>query len=142
MEEKGAFHRGFRSRLLHFIYLLPILLGFRPLIIRFDLTVFILYSIGFLILLVMVIYSNSIPYVIYDKDGLYVLLEYREGREAHPYDQLLGYYRKKRRVLRIYSLEHKPLNLRIRKQEVERLIRLLESKGVSPVEREIARGKK
>ena len=130
MEERGAFHRGFRSRALHALYLIPILLGFRPLILKFQWIQFTVYSTGFLILLFLVIYSNQIPFIVYDSLGLHVLLEYREGREIHRFDEILGYRRVRKRSLWIFSLEHKPLKLRMSSRAVAGLIGLLEEKGI------------
>jgi len=141
-ETSGVFHRGFWSRFLHYLYLLPLLLGFRPLIIRFDGTVFIIYSLGFLILLLLIIFSNHIPYITYDNEALKVMLEYREDREIHRFDEMLGYYRSRSSRIYLFSLEHKPLKLRMGPKLMDRFVQLLQEHDIQPIEKEVAFGKK
>lgn len=141
MEERGQFHRGFWSQFLHYFYLVPMLVGYRPLFIRFHWPVFIIYSVGFLSLLILVIYSNHIPYIIYDEETLQIMLEYREDREVHRFDELLGYYRQGTSRIFLYSLEFKPLRLRMGARVMDQFVRLLQSRGIKAVEKKVAHGK-
>jgi len=117
------------------------LIGFRPLLVRFQWSHFIVYSLGFLILLVLIVLSNRIPYIIYDEECLRVLLEYREDREIHRFDEILGYYRKRPHLLLLFSLEHKPLQLKMGRNVVDQLITILEERDIKAVEKEIVDGK-
>lgn len=141
MKKEGVLYRGGRSKFLHFLYLLPMLIGYRPLLVRFQWIHFVVYTAGFFMLLALVILSNRVPYILYDEECLRVLLEYREAREVHRFDEILGYYRKKPNLLLLFSLEHKPLRLRMGRQVVNELIETLEDRGIQAVEKEIADGK-
>lgn len=92
-------------------------------------------------LLILIILSNRIPYIIYDEESLKVLLESREDREVHRFDEILGYYRKRPQLLLLFSLEHKPLQLRMGRQVVDQLIEVLEERDIQAVEKDIVNGK-
>ncbi|MDA3851189.1 MAG: hypothetical protein PF447_07920 [Spirochaetaceae bacterium] len=141
MQQTGAFYRGAKARILHYLYLVPMMIGFRPLILRFELLVFILYSLGFLFLLFLIIYSNNRSYIRYDERAMFIHLEYREGREEHRFDEILGYYRKRKGLFKLFSLEHKPLVITLGKKDGNRFAKLLDEKNIAKVERDIAKGK-
>lgn len=141
MEARGAFRRGVRSRILHFLYLVPLLIGFRPLLVRFDWPSFVLYSSGCLFLLVLILVANRNPYILFDEDALHVQLEYKEDREIHRYEEILGYYQRRPGVIELYSLEHKPLVIRIGRRDSNRFKELMHNQGIQPTERKVAHGK-
>ena len=126
----GAFHKSPTSKLLNFLFILPLFLGLRPLFINYSLLDTLIFAGGMILILGLIIYNNSIPYITYDERVLKVLLPYKEDREEHRFDSMLGYGRKGSRRLTLYSLDHKPLKISLKPDDMTRFVNLLNDEGI------------
>jgi len=127
---RGTFHKSTASKILNFLFILPLFLGMRPLFINYSLLDTAVFLGGAGLILGLIIYNNSVPYIVYDERTLKILLPYRENREEHRFDSLLGYYLRGRKSLILISLDHKPLRILLTPGDRKRFVNLLDSKGI------------
>jgi hypothetical protein len=127
---RGTFHKGTAGKILNFLFILPLFLGLRPLIINYSLLDTAVFLGGLILILGLIIHNNTVPYITYDDKALRILLPYRENREEHRFDSLLGYRLRGRRALILYSLDHRPLKIVLTLEERNRFVELLASRGI------------
>ncbi|MDC7224585.1 MAG: hypothetical protein PQJ60_12650 [Spirochaetales bacterium] len=127
---RGTFHKSPAAKILNFLFILPLFLGLRPLFINYRLTDTLVFLGGMMLILGLIIYNNTIPYITYDPIALRVLLPYRENREEHRFDSMLGFERHGSRKLTLHSLDHKPLKISLRPDEMDRFTELLIQEGI------------
>ena len=138
--DRGAFHKSPASKLLNFLFILPLFLGLRPLFVNYTLLDTLVFAGGMMLILGLIIYNNSIPYIIFDERALRILLPYREDREEHRFDSMLGYRARGSRRLILYSLDHKPLKINLEPGEMSRFVNLLHREGIRENNRKGKRG--
>lgn len=129
--KREYFHKRPTRRILNFLFIFPFFLGLRPLFVNYRLLDTLIYLIGMLLILLLIIYNNTIPYIIYDDISLKILLSYREEREEHRFDSMLGFtlYGKRRIVL--YSYDHKPLKIILKREDRNRFTKLLKGNNIN-----------
>ncbi|MDC7219517.1 MAG: hypothetical protein PQJ59_06220 [Spirochaetales bacterium] len=138
---QGSFHKSPAAKFLNFLFILPLFLGLRPLFINYRLLDTLVFLGGMALILGLIIYNNSIAYITYDEVALRVLLPYRENREEHRFENMLGYRKKGSRQLTLFSLDHKPLRIILKPSDMERFIDLLIQEGISETSLAGGRGK-
>jgi hypothetical protein len=126
----NSFHKSLTGKFLNFLFILPLFLGFRPLFLNYSPLDTLIFLGGMALIMGLIIYNNSIPYIIYDEFSLKILLSYREDREEHRFDSMLGYVLKGKRRLTLYSLDHKPLKIYLSPRDRERFVAILTQEGI------------
>lgn len=129
---EGSFHKSQNSKFFSFLFISPLSLGIRPLFVNYSPLDTVVFLGGLLLILGLVIYNNTIPYITFDDISLKVLLAYREEREEHRFDGILGYKLSGRRRVTLYSLDHKPLKLILTPGDRVKFIQLLDDKNIQP----------
>jgi hypothetical protein len=138
---RGTFHKSPAAKFLNFLFILPLFLGLRPLFINYHLIDTLIFIGGMLLILGLIIYNNTVPYIVYDETALKILLPYREDREEHRFDSMLGYRKKGSRRVTLFSLDHKPLKISLRPDETIRFINLLNDEGIAEEQKVVSHGR-
>lgn len=118
------------SRLASFILLLPFVPAARPLISRNNSAELIIFISGFLLTLILIVISNNKPYIKLTEKNLFVYLLYRHKPEIHNFSSMEKALLRTPGRLEIHSSGFDPLDIRLRKKEMENLIERLEKEGV------------
>lgn len=118
------------SRLASYILLLPFIPAVRPLLARQELSELIVFGIGFVLTLLMIIYSNSKPYVRVADKNLYINLLYRYKPEIHKLSSIEKIQQKSSRSLILETSGFDPLEIKLRKKEMKKLIARLEEENL------------
>lgn len=135
-----SFHKSRTGRLLNYLFVLPLFLGVRPLIVGFSLLDTLIYLGGAVLVIGLIMYNNSIPYILWDEISIKVLLPYREEREEHRFDTMEGYVVKGKRSVVLLSRDHRPLRIFLNPQDCRDFTAILNREGVSEIKRK--RGRK
>ena len=122
------------TRAAHYIFLLPFLPALRPLLVNYRLADMIIYISGILLVLFLVIYGNHRPLLKSDNRGLNLYLHYRHNAEYHPFSGLKNYRRLGNSRIKLYSADHRPVVLKMRKKDMKNLISLLEEENIHEIE--------
>ena len=125
-----SFHKSRTSKFLNFLFIVPLFFGLRPLFLNYSLLDTLIFLGGMLLILGLIIYNNSMPYIIYDDFSLKILLSYREDREEHRFDSMLGYIRKGKSRIILHSLDHNPLRISLTPRDMTRFVSLLTKEGI------------
>ena len=118
------------TRFAHYLYLLPFLPALRPLLINFSIRDMAIYLAGILLVVSLVIYGNQRPLIRAERDGLMLYLHYRHEAESHPFSGIRGWKRRSATRLTLESENHRPVTLRLKKTDADRLAALLEGEGI------------
>ena len=118
------------TRVLHYLFLLPFLPALRPLLVNYRLVDLLVYTVGVVLVVVLVIYGNHRPLVRIENDGIFLYLHYRHNAEYHPFGEISGYRRNSPGRLTIDSRNHKPVTLHLKRQDLETLVNTLKKENV------------
>lgn len=129
-EEKAVFRKHRPGRIVNYLFLLPFVMGFRPLIIRYDPLDLLLYSLGILVILGLILLSNRVPYVTLAGDRLILRLHYYQEPEVHFLDRIILVEPLKKGILKVYSRDYKPVRLHLDPAERARLLILLQERNL------------
>ena len=122
------------TRAANYLFLLPFLPALRPLLVNYQLADMIIYISGILLVLFLVIYSNHRPLLKSDNRGLKLYLHYRNNAEYHPFSGFKNYKCLGNSRIGLYSADHRPVVLKMRKKDVEDLISILEEENIHEIE--------
>lgn len=118
------------TRAAHYIFLLPFLPALQPLLVHYRMADLIIYLSGIVLVLFLIIYGNHRPLLKTDNRGLNIFLHYRHNAEYHPYTGLENYSYSGGSRISLYSVDHRPVVLKMRKKDVENLISILEEENI------------
>ena len=130
MSERIVFRKHILSRGMNFLFLLPFILGFRPLLIRYNRLDFILYASGTVLLFVLIVISNRTPYVLFIKDRLILHLHYYQKPEIHPVERITLVENITRHSVKIHSMDFKPVRINMNPEDIKKLLKLLEEREI------------
>lgn len=118
------------SRLASYILLVPFVPAIRPILARHDNAELVLFISGFFLTLILIIISNNKPYIRLTEKNLFIFLLYRHKPEIHSFSSIESARLLTARRLVIQSKGFDPLDIRLRKREMERLTQRLEEEGI------------
>ncbi|RKX72243.1 MAG: hypothetical protein DRP70_06725 [Spirochaetes bacterium] len=123
------------TRAAHYIFLLPFLPALQPLLVHYRMADMIIYLSGIVLVLFLVIYGNHLPLLKTDSSGLNLFLHYRHNAEYHPFTGLENYRRSGSSRISLYSVDYRPVVLKMKKKDVEKLISILEEENIHAIEK-------
>ena len=118
------------TRLFHYLYLIPFLPALRPLLVRFRVVDASVYLAGVVLVVFLVIYGNQRPLLRIENDRLLLYLHYRHDPESHPFSGIRKYRRRSQTRLTLESEGHRPVTLRLKRADADRLAAVLDGEGV------------
>ena len=122
------------TRAAHYLYLLPFLPALQPLLVNYRMVDMIIYLAGIVLVLFLVIYGNHRPLLRSGREGLSLYLHYRHTAEYHPFSGMINYKRLSGNRITLYSKNHRPVILNMKKKDVEKLISRLEEENIHETE--------
>ena len=128
--DKTVFRKHIISRALNFLFLLPFIMGFRPLIIRFVPIDFILYSIGTIIIVMLIVISNRQPYITLHGDRLILNLHYYQKPEVHFLERITLIEVLSSHSLKIHSRDFRPVRIHMNPAEIRSLLEILNERNL------------
>lgn len=130
MMKKITFRKHMLARALNFLFLLPFIMGFRPLIIRFSKLDLILYLIGTLTIILLIIVSNRLPYVTLEGDRLILNLHYYQEPEVHFMERITLIEILSNHSVKIHSRDFKPVRVHLNPADLKKLLKLLDERNL------------
>ncbi len=118
------------TRLLNFLFLIPFVIGFRPLFLRYSRLDLILYALGTVIIMVLIIFSNRSPYIILREDKMILNLHYYQTPEVHQIEKISLVERISGHSIRIHSQDYKPVRLNVNPGDIKKIVKILKEKGI------------
>lgn len=116
-------------RAAHYLFLLPFGAALWPLITNFRILDFIIYSLGFSLILFLIVYGNRRPLFTSDERGFYLYLHHGREIEFHPFDHIAGYYLMRNSRISIALKDDPPIILFLKRNDLKKLTEVLEIEG-------------
>ncbi len=123
------------TRAAHYLFLLPFLPALQPLLVNYRTADMIIYLSGIALVLFLVIYGNHQPLLKTERSGLNLFLHYRHNAEYHPFTGMKNYSRSRGSRISLYSVDHRPVILKMKKNDVDNLISILEEENIHEIEK-------
>ncbi len=130
MQKREVFRKHRLARAFNFLFLIPFVMGLRPLIIRYNQLDFILYFIGLVIIIILIVISNHLPYVTLDGDRLILNLHYYQKPEVHFIERITSVETLSNHSLKIHSRDFKPVRIHMNPEDVNSLLKLLDKRNL------------
>ena len=130
MQKRKVFRKHRLARAFNFLFLIPFVMGLRPLIIRFDQLDFLLYFIGMVIITTLIVISNHLPYVTLEGDRLILNLHYYQKPEVHFLERITSIETLSSHSLKIHSRDFKPVRIHMNPSDVNSLLKLLNERNL------------
>ena len=124
------FRKHSTARLVNYLFLIPFILAFRPLIVRYSKIDLIWYSIGFLLILIIIFLSNRRHYITLDETKLTLYLHYYQNPEIHSLDRITLIEPLGNHSCRIHSRDFKPVHISLTPRDFKKLISTLSQRNI------------
>ncbi len=118
------------TRFVHYLYLLPFFPALRPLLVNFTIQDTSVYLGGIVLVTFLVIYGNKSPLVRVESDRLLLYLHYRHNAESHPFNGIRSCKRRSANRLTLDSKGFKPVSIRLKRTDADRLAARLKEEGI------------
>ncbi len=123
--------KHYLARIFNYLFLLPFILAYRPLLVRYDRAELIWFSIGTIIVLCIVIISNRLPYLTLIDDKLILNLHYYQNPEVHSLDRITLVEIKNSYNCRIHSRDYKPVRIHLNPLDQKKLLKELSERNIN-----------
>ncbi|MDA3956518.1 hypothetical protein [Oceanispirochaeta sp.] len=130
MNELIVFRKHVVARLINFLFLIPIILAYRPLLVRFNRSELIWYSLGFLLILIIIIMSNRRPYLFLEEKKLTLNLHYYQNPEVHTLERITLIEPLGNHSCRIHSRDFRPVRITLSPLDLKRLFKTLSERNI------------
>ncbi len=130
MEDSLKIKKHLLTRTMNFLFLIPFILGFRPLILRYSRLDMILYSLGTFIITLLIIISNRSPYIVLNDNRIVLNLHYYQKPEIHLIERITLVEKISGHSIRIHSLDYKPVRININPPDVHKILKFFIKKGI------------
>jgi len=117
-------------RAAHYLFLLPFTVALWPLIINFRALDFTIYSLGFALILFLIIYGNRRPLITSDEHGLHLYLHHGREVEFHPFNHIINYYPMSNGRISIALKNDLPIILFLKRSDLKKLTDILEFENI------------
>jgi len=121
------------TRVAHYIFLLPFLPALQPLLVHYRKADVVIYLAGIVLVLFLIVYGNHLPLLKTTQNGLNIFLHYRHNAEYHSFKGLRNYKSLKGNRIILYSTDHRPVVLRMKKKDIENLIAVLKEENIHEI---------
>lgn len=117
MENKTFFlEKGKLTQFINYLFLVPFLLGFRPLLINYNPTHIIIYLLGLIFILILIYISNHSQYLRISENEIGLFLEYKEAEQIIPFKLITKYVQKRNGTIIVYLDGHPPYRIYLDKK--------------------------
>ncbi|OQY33760.1 MAG: hypothetical protein B6241_06825 [Spirochaetaceae bacterium 4572_59] len=130
MKDKIIFRKHMIARVLNFLFLIPFIMGFRPLIIRYNKLDLMLYVMGTLTIILLIVVSNRLPYITLKGDRLILNLHYYQKPEVHFMDRITLIETLSNHSVKIHSRDFKPVRIHLNPWDLKKLLKLLDERNL------------
>ncbi|MDC7232328.1 MAG: hypothetical protein PQJ58_03795 [Spirochaetales bacterium] len=118
------------ARLVNFLFLLPFILAYRALMVRYSFSETLWFTAGTILILIIIIISNRLAYVKVDNDKMILNLHYYQSAEVHYLNRITLVEPLNRHSCRIHSRDFKPVRLSMNPHDLKKLLKLLSEKEI------------
>ena len=125
------FKKNLVSRLSAYLLLIPFIPTIRPIVLRHNTSELVVYIFGFLLTILLVIYSNIKPYIKVTDKNVFIYLMYKHKPEIHYISSIERMTIRSNKKSTLYTKGFDPLEIRLSKNEQKRFINILETKDVT-----------
>jgi len=129
-DDRIIFKKHNAARVFNFLFLIPFILAYRPLLVYFKLSEFLLYSAGIIVIIVIIIVSNRLPYVTIDGDRLILHLHYYQRPEVHFLEKVTLIEILTSHSLRVHSRDFRPVRLHLNPKDLKKLVNQLNKRNL------------
>lgn len=119
------------TRFVHYFFLLPFFPALQPLLVNFSIPDMSVYLGGVVLVTFLVIYGNRKPLVRTEKNRLCLYLHYKHNPESHPFSEIKSCKRRSANRLTLDSESFRPVTLRLKRTDADRLIARLKEEGIN-----------
>ena len=119
------------ARFINFLFLLPFILAYRPLLVRFDRSSLIWYGLGTVVVITIIIISNHLPYITLKGDKLILNLHYYQNPEIHNLDRITLIEIKNHSSCRIHSRDYRPVRITLNPGDQKKLLKALSERNIN-----------
>jgi len=124
------FRKHTAARLFNYLFLIPFILGYRPLLIRFERSEFIWYTIGTAVIFMIIVFSNSRPYLKMDDRKLTLYLHYYQTPEVHSLDRITLVEPLGKHSCRVHSRDFKPVRINLNPGDMTLLLKTFSERNI------------
>ncbi|MCP4163765.1 MAG: hypothetical protein GY760_27205 [Deltaproteobacteria bacterium] len=121
------FKKNLIYRLSAYLLLIPFLPGIRPILNNYKVIDLAIFVAGFLLMMILIIISNRKPYLTISDNTIRIYLIHSHKPEIHRFDSVKEIVIRNNRKLTLITEGFDPLEIRLNKKELTRLISILES---------------
>ena len=117
-------------RAAHYLFLLPFGVALWPLVTDFRILDFIIYSVGFALVLFLIIYGNHRPLLTSDKHGFHLYLHHGRKAEFCPFRHIASYHLMTNSRISITPKNDLPIILFLGRKNLKKLTDVLEIESI------------
>jgi len=125
------FKKNIIYRLSAYLLLLPFIPAVRPILNNYEIRDLAVFVSGFILTVVLIIFSNNKPYIRITDKNLYIYLVHHHKPEIHYLSSIKKVTVKSENLMTIYSKGFDPLEIRLSRKEQLVLLTMLEDKEIS-----------
>jgi len=118
------------ARLFNFLFLLPFILAYRVLLVRYDFGETLLFTAGTFLVLIIIIISNRLAYISVLENKMTLNLHYYQSAEIHDLNRITLVEPLGRHSCRIHSRDFKPVRLSMNPHDLKKLLKLFSEKEI------------
>ncbi|QEN07350.1 hypothetical protein EXM22_04855 [Oceanispirochaeta crateris] len=125
-----TFRKHSAARLVNYLFLIPFILAYRPLLIRYNGADLLWYTIGVSIILIIIYMSNRRPYVILDETRLILNLHYYQNPEVHILERITLIEPIGSHSCRIHSRDFNPVRISLNPKDLKKFMATLSQRNI------------
>lgn len=118
------------ARLINFLFLLPFILAYRALLVRYDFGETLWFTAGTLLILIIIIVSNRLAYITIVDNKMTLNLHYYQSAEVHDLNRITLVEPLGMHSCRIHSRDFKPVRLSMNPYDLKKLLKLFSEKEI------------
>lgn len=118
------------TRLVNFMFLLPFIFAYRVLLVRFDWRDTLWFTAGTILVLIIIIISNRLPYIKIQENRMTLNLHYYQSAEVHDLRRITLVEPLGNHSCRIHSRDFKPVRLSMNPHDLKKLLKLFSEKEI------------
>lgn len=129
MEDNTIFlKKGWLTQFINYLFLIPFLLGFRPLLINYNPVHFFVYIAGLVFIFILINIGNHSQYLRISNMEIGLYLEYKEAEQIIPFSAITKYVQKRNGTIIVYLEGHPPYRIYLDKSARKILKEVLDKK--------------
>jgi hypothetical protein len=118
------------ARLINYLFLLPFILAYRALLVRYNFGETLWFTAGTLLILIIIIISNRLAYITILDNKMTLNLHYYQSAEVHDLSRITLVEPLGRHSCRIHSKDFKPVRLSMNPYDLKKLLKIFSEKEI------------